>query len=389
MRQSRASRGIVVVCLALTIACARDRGPAAGPIAVEALVATQAAPAFVRVRGFSGSELSGLRDARFDEATWHAIVRVTVAENDAAAVAGRYLVTDQAVEFRPHFPFDLGRAYIVRVDPGRLPSPRAEAVVTAPIHFGTSSGLPSTNVTVVYPSAGVWPENMLRFYLHFSAPMARGQGVKYVHLLDEADHEIPDAILAAYADLWNPAATRLTVFFDPGRVKRGVGPNMALGRAIVAGRRYTIAIDAAWPDAQGQPLTAPFRQAFTAGPAAYRALETTSWRWTVPPAGGRDALVVTFPSALDHALLERAIGVKSADGHDLAGHIAIGPGEKNWSFTPDQPWLPGSYVLSVLTVLEDPAGNKIGRAFEVMSTDGPAQSPVDQAEIVRLPFAIK
>jgi hypothetical protein len=109
----------------------------------------------------------------------------------------------------------------------------------------------------------------------------------------------------------------------------------------------------------------------------------------VPRAGGRDALVVTFPSALDHALLERAIGVKSVDGHDLAGHVAIGPGEKSWSFAPDLPWLPGSYVLAVLTALEDPAGNKIGRAFEVMSTDGPEQSPADQSEIVRLPFEIK
>src|SRR5262249_38301353 len=153
---------------------------------------------------------------------------------------------------------------------------------------------------------------------------------------------VPDAILAAYSDLWNEDATRLTVFFDPGRVKRGVGPNVALGRAIVSGRRYTIAIDREWPDADGRMLEAPFRRDFIAGPPAYRALSTSDWRIIAPRAGSRDALVITFPAALDRALLDRAIGLRTTAGQALAGRANVMPAEVGWTFTPDAPWVAGA-----------------------------------------------
>lgn len=321
-----------------------------------------------------------------DEA-WHALFRVSVGDENIA-VTGRYVVTTEGVEFHPAFPFDLGRRYVATFDPARLPSPRTAAIVRTGITFDAPVRSPSTSVTAIAPSAGVWPENMLRFYVYFSAPMSRGQGTRHVHLVDQDGHEVADAILAAYADLWNPDTTRLTVFFDPGRVKRGVGPNVAMGRAIVAGRRYAIVVDAAWLDAQGQSLTQGFRQEFTAGPPAYAALDVADWTLTLPRPATRDPLVVAFPAALDHALLDRAIGVESSSGARPAGQSTTGDTDATWHFTPDAPWTAGDYRLVVLTALEDPAGNKIGRAFEVLSSESTATA-VPEAEVVRRPFEIR
>jgi hypothetical protein len=255
----------------------------------------------------------------------------------------------------------------------RIDAPRSSAAPTA--------------VTAIFPSATDWPENTLRFYIHFSGPMSRA-GTKYVHLIDAAGAEVPDAILAAYADLWNPETTRLTVFFDPGRVKRGVGPNVALGRAIVAGRRYAIQIDGAWPDAEGRPLAAGFRREFSAGPAAYQAVTPSDWR-LVPPAANTDhPLTVVFPAPLDRALLQRAIAVRTPDDRDVPGNVAIAPGETQWTFTPSAPWRPGRYDLVVLTLLEDVAGNKVGRAFEVLPTDESSRQPGGEADVVRLSFEV-
>jgi hypothetical protein len=198
---------------------------------------------------------------------------------------------------------------------------------------------------------------------------------------------VPDAILAAYADLWNPEQTRLTVFFDPGRVKRGVGPNLALGRAIVEGRQYAIAVDAEWPDASGQPLVASFRQAFMAGPPAYDALDQRDWAVAPPRAGGVDPLRVTFPAPLDRALLDRAVGVRSAGGREVPGRIDVGAGETTWTFTPEAPWSAGTYQLVALTLLEDPAGNQIGRPFERLSTVGP--EPTEESDVVQIPFTVR
>ena len=65
---------------------------------------------------------------------------------------------------------------------------------------------------------------MLRFYIHFSAPMSATTSFDYVHLIDETGEEVTEAFLALDTDLWNSDYTRCTIFFDPGRVKRGVGP---------------------------------------------------------------------------------------------------------------------------------------------------------------------
>jgi hypothetical protein len=295
-------------------------------------------------------------------------------------------VTDTALRFVPRFPFDAGRSYAVRFDPARLPSPRSDPILSTRIRVSGPEAAPSASVVAVYPSGRIWPENMLRFYVHFSAPMSRNNGVRFIHLIDDRGREVEDAILAAYADLWNPDATRLTVFFDPGRVKRGVGPNRELGRAIVEGRRYAIAIDAEWPDANGQPLASAFRREFTAGPPAYDGLSLTEWRITPPVAGSARPLAVTFPAPLDHALLGRAIGVRTVDGREVPGHTGTGAQETVWTFTPAEPWAAGWYQLAVLTLLEDPAGNRVNQPFEILPE---APSPEAPAEIEVLSFELR
>jgi hypothetical protein len=337
------------------------------------------------VSGLSGAELQSLRSARWDDAAWQALLRVSVTGNEAA-VAGRYVVTSEAVQFEPRFPFDPGRSYSVRLDPSKLPTPRDARVLEEAVALPAKVTSP-TVVTAIYPSANVWPENILRFYIHFSAPMSATGGLDFVRLIDDAGQEVPEAFLVLDTDLWNDDYMRCTVFFDPGRVKRGVGPNLQLGRAIREGRRYAIVVNAAWPDAHGHPLKASSRHELRAGPPVERALSVTDWR-VVPPANDtRDPLTVTFPWPLDRALLMRAVGVVFPDGRSVDGSIAVEQGETIWKFTPRDPWRAGDYQLAVLTLLEDPSGNRVGRAFEVEMFERGARMP--QQERVTVPFKIR
>jgi hypothetical protein len=43
----------------------------------------------------------------------------------------------------------------------------------------------------------------------------------------------------------------------------------------------------------------------------------------------------------------------------------VGRGEREWRFRPAAPWRAGPHQLLVDTLLEDLAGNSIGRPFEV------------------------
>jgi hypothetical protein len=215
------------------------------------------------------------------------------------------------------------------------------------------------------PTSDTLPENVLRVYIEFSAPMSRQPGTEFVHLIDNAGNEVKNTFLPLDADFWNRDHTRYTLFFDPGRVKRGVRPNEQMGRALHQGRAYALRIDSTWKDAAGRPLARPFRYEFSVGPAIQTPIVLASWKIVPPHSGTREPLIVTFPYPLDHGLLQRSIGVRTSQGQQVAGTVALTSHEREWQFIPTTAWRAGDYHLAVLSILEDPAGNRIGRAFEV------------------------
>lgn len=326
-----------------------------------------------------------MRAAALQEPDWQSLMRVTVAGNDALPVAGSFHVSSDALVFTPRFPFDPGREYLVRFDPARLPTPRAEPVTSATVSLPDRETGASTSVTQIAPTGGAWPENLLRFYIHFSGPMSRTPAHGYVRLEEAGGREVAQAFLPLDVDLWDSQRRRFTVFFDPGRVKRGIRPNVELGRALHAGRRYAVVISRDWRDAAGRPLAQDFRYEFVASASEERAIDPAGWRIHAPPAGSTDPVTVTFPWALDRALLERAIGVTRPDGLAVAGQISVGTGEQELRFSPVESWSAGEYHLVVLALLEDPAGNRVGRPFEIDMLKAPAARPDER---VTRPFTV-
>jgi hypothetical protein len=322
----------------------------------------------VEVRNVATRDLERLRRARWTREDWERLLRVTIGANQPA-VLGAYATTPQAVRFTPRFPLDPGRAYAVTFDPSRLPGADGSSVVLRAIVTPPVPPRPRVaSVTGVHPAAPVVPANQLRLYINFSAPMGRSGGIEHVTLLDERGTPLDDPFLPLDTDLWNDDRTRFTVLFDPGRVKRGILPHERMGRALQSGRRYTLVVSRDWKDAHGRPLAADFTHAFTAGPADERPLDTRTWKIEAPLAGTRDPLRIAFGKPLDHALLHRALGV-ARDGTPIDGLASVEDGDAAWRFTPRDAWRAGTHAVVVLTILEDVAGNRIGRAFEVGGTD--------------------
>jgi hypothetical protein len=378
-------RWIIASLTLLALGCGRP-DPQEGEVGIGLVAARGSTQNIIQVTGLSGSELRSLKGAGLNDEAWQALLRVGVSGNDAAPVLGRYVVEDTALEFHPRFPFDRGQPYSVRFDPGRLPTPRNAHVVEETVSLPAPDLRPSTVVTAITPSADTWPENLLRFYIHFSAPMSRSGAIGFVSLLDEKGQKLSDVFLEVNANLWNSDDTRFTVLFDPGRVKRGILPNLKLGRAIRDRGRYTIAVDPAWRDAAGRPLKEAYRREVRVGLPVELPLAVSDWRLDPPAAGTRDPLNVTFPWALDHGLLQRTIGVSSSGGDVIAGAVSTEADETRWVFSPEAPWQRGPYQLRVLTLLEDPSGNKVGRAFEM--NPGTASNPQPDPETVAIPFMV-
>ena len=80
--------------------------------------------------------------------------------------------------------------------------------------------------------------------------MSRGEAWKHIHLLDDSGKPVPLAFLELDQEFGTPANQRLTVLFDPGRIKRGLVPTNEIGSPIVEGKHYKLVIDRDWHDAR-------------------------------------------------------------------------------------------------------------------------------------------
>jgi hypothetical protein len=376
MSLTRWLRPFLCVCWLAAVALG-SLAHASDPVASRSIVLAPAnAPqASFEVRGLPRDVIAELRTLGPRDPRWADIFSVRVgARSDRAAPAmlGSYELTNDAVRFRPRFPLEPGLEYRAVFDwPAGRESPRSD-VREQPVHLAqtfTIPALPSgepARVLALYPSAKELPENLLRLYIQFSAPMSQGHSYGHVHLRDETvGGEVERPFLELPQELWSPDGTRLTLLFEPGRVKHDLVPREQLGAILISGRTYSLTVDANWPDAQGRLLQAGMRKTFRALPADTRQLASAAWKIETPAAGTREALSVRFPKPLDRAMLERVFGVARSNRSDVVGTIRIADDETRWTFEPSQPWSAGRYVLAVSSRLEDPCGNSISRPFEV------------------------
>lgn len=291
-------------------------------------------------------------------------------------VLGRGYVDGHIFVFEPRFSLRPGIEYRVEFKPANL---------KARLQLPTEKVIHTTRIGAVYPSSPVVPENLLKFYLVFSAPMSRGNSYQHITLFDESQKPVELPFIEIGEELWDSEQQRLTLLLDPGRIKRGLKPNKEVGPPLASGRQYTLVIDKEWQDARQQPLAQEFRKEFKVGPFDASQPDPSSWRLLIPKRDSRDPLTVDLAEPLDHALLEHCLTVHLSGSPQFEGNVTLTENETVWQFIPLEPWQAGKYVLRVDTRLEDLAGNSTQRAFEVADTPRATTTP----PFVELPFVIE
>ena len=337
------------------------------------------------VLGLAPEFLNELGSRELSTEEWNAVFAVytgSSAPDETArkpAVTGSYEIDQERLRFRPRYPLVGGLAYTARLEAGEgsalvdrfsLPEPDRE---------------PTTVVTQVYPTAGEVPENLLRLYVYFSAPMSRGEAYDHVRLFRQPSGEpVARPFVEIAEELWDPGMRRLTLLFDPGRIKRGLRPHEEAGPPLLAGSSYRLVIDARWPDARGVPLKASFEKELTVRTADRTSPTPEGWHLEPPTVGSQEPVVLSFPEPLDQGLLQRVLTVYDRDGRQVPGEVEIRDEERQWGFRPRRPWHTGVYEVRIGTILEDLAGNNLRYVFDV-DLDEPAE-PGARGETVSLPF---
>jgi hypothetical protein len=324
----------------------------------------------VRLHGLDSTSMGSL--GRYMEAggALASILRVTVVGAGAAIgddlpdVFGRYEVLHDGVRFIPLFPFEPGVSYRASCDPRPIGRRELSDVLTLDFSLPREQSASLAEVKRVFPSSDDLPENLLRFYVFFSHPMRRGRVEAEISVLGSDGGPAADVLYRAPVELWDKSMQCLTILLDPGRLKRGVGPNRELGPPLKVGQEYTLAIGSGIIDSSGRPLRGPFHKRFRVGEAVRERVTLERWQIDPPQTKTRQPLVLTFPRPLDRALLSQTITVVSGDEQVIEGRIAIDQCETRWTFTPTFPWASGHYHIRVSSNLEDVCGNSMVAAFD-------------------------
>ena len=251
---------------------------------------------------------------------------------DQPATIGTYQIDNGRIVFTPMFPLD------PRAPVSRHVHPPGAAPLTSIVSLPARDTTPTTMVAEVYPTAEVVPENQLRLYIHFSAPMGSKGGLSYMHLFADDGAEVADPFLPLDAEFFNDDRTRYTVFFDPGRQKRGIAPIADMGRSLTEGKSYTLVVDAEWRDGNGLPLTQQFKRTFKVGPPDEKPLDPKTW--TDRAARRRHARAVD--GRVPRAARSRTAAARAWCACRLTASrcpvtVAVGTHELTWPFTP-QNW---------------------------------------------------
>jgi hypothetical protein len=374
-------RGVWILCLFFA-------GRAAGADAKAPRIRLTDKGGAIEVAGLGAKALKALTAFREDTDRWKEVFVVRVDRKGVATppMLGTYRVVGDAARFEPRFPLARGVPYRVLFRPGKLPGGTGDPVEKVLLLPKTPPTEP-TRVARVYPSTDVLPENQLKFYLHFSAPMSQGNVYRHIHLIDAKGKEVKWPFLELGEELWDPQATRFTLLFDPGRIKRGLKPREEMGPPLIEGHRYTLVIDKEWLDAEGFPLKETYKKAFRVAAPDDTQPDPKKWKLAAPPAGGKKPLAVAFPEPMEHALVSRMLTVTDAKGRAVAGKVRISDKERRWEFTPGKAWRAGDYFLVIDTRLEDLAGNSLARPFEV-DVFGKVTKKLE-VKTVKLPFTVK
>jgi len=354
-----ALRRFLVVWLA---AACSSRGTPGGPVEVAfALDRADSAFGSVRVTGLSRVERA-LVTREGGGVAVHA-------EDDSLVpgtppLSGAWRVAGETLVFTPRFLPGDGVTLWVRVDEGALGRNEGSPARRWHAKLPRAAAPADVRVVGIHPSTDTLPENLLRWYVEFSHAMRPGFARDLVRLVDAAGRDDATAFLDVSEELWDPGHRRLTLLFDPGRVKRGVRTHVEQGRPLKAGSSYVLVVEPGWEEMSGGRVLGRVEKAFVVRAADHEGPDPARWELLLPAVGTRAPLRMAVHDLLDHALATRLIRITGSGGGAVPGEAKVDHDTRTWSFTPERAWSAGAYQVQVSPELEDVSGNRPGLPFD-------------------------
>lgn len=323
------------------------------------------------------SEFSKVSGANLGYDELAVFVTNAAGENSPIPVQGVFSEYEDYLIFTPYYPFENGLTYTVRTKDFDT-----DKYLFSTFILELSKRQDVAELLHIYPSAEELPENLLRFYLYFNTPMRKGEALQHIYLVDSKGNTDTQAFMQFKQELWSADGKRLTLLFDPGRIKRGVSTNLELGPALLEGNTYQLVISGEWQDVYGHKLGANVTKTFNVRAAYRTAIDINSWDVNKPEAESIQPITIQLDRIMDHALVQSMIQIKIEDNNDIEGSWKISESGSVLYFSPDEKWQKGNYEIVLDTGLEDVTGNNLNSLLD-------DQLKPDQNTLRKTNFSIK
>ncbi|MFD0862011.1 Ig-like domain-containing protein [Sungkyunkwania multivorans] len=271
----------------------------------------------------------------------------------ATPIVGVLKEADGSRLFQPLVPFSLGQEY---------------SMVYNHQIFHLKVAIPEDykHITVksIYPTAKTLPSNILKVHIQFSGPINLVDVYRHIQFFDEGGTPMSQAILPLENVLVSEDETLLTLWIEPGRQKRGLSPNEALGVVFKEGKSYSMIVSKQLKDKNGVPLFKDFEHRFTIGKADRIQPDIRSWKIKVPAKNSSIHLVIDCDDQLDYVSVTNKILIIDPNERRVRGTWMVGGSDRRLIFEPESPWVGGNYQLFIDEKLDDLAGNNLMRLFD-------------------------
>ncbi len=302
---------------------------------------------------------------------WESVFPIVTKEStNGIVVSGTYKVSHDAVGFTPRFPFAIGVSYVATFHAEQLARNANEVYLpkmpaeTMTLEFTlTPVGKVPATLVAIHPTSDVLPENLLKFHLTFSKSMSLGYVYEKVKLYDQQNNLVEKPFLILDQELWDEEMKTVTILFDPGRIKRGLRPNLEMKPALKAGEQYTLVVEEGWKDIDGQLTDQDFQKTFHCV-AADRTSPSKNFYSVSSPQHRTAPLMLDLQEPHDFILLSTGVRVFDNLGNEIPGTLHVDKNDSHVQFVPKNPWLESRYTISINPLLEDLAGNNLNRLFD-------------------------
>jgi len=266
---------------------------------------------------------------------------------------GEFSTIDGKINFIPVVPFTRGMHYHII----------AEEKIIAEFTVPADTESKNPNLTI-FPSQDTLPENILKMYLVFTEPMVEGQSLLHIHLLNNNGDTLSGTFLDLQPELWNEKSTTLTLWLDPGRIKRDLIPNKILGNPLTKGETLMLHVSENWKSKTGLKLNRHYSKTFFVDSRDEQIPSINLWTLSIPTSTTTSPLVINFSEPLDFSLTLNTLQLLDENEKVVLGKIELTDEEKGIVFLPLNPWKKGNYKIKVESRLEDLAGNNLSRPFD-------------------------